>query len=79
MGKTAEIERLSDAAGGRAIGSLVARSALKLVRDETGATAIEYSLIVSLIAMAIIGGLSAFSDGSKGVFTKIDTSVNGVL
>jgi len=79
MGKTAKIERLSDAAGGRAVGRLVARSALNLVRDESGATAIEYSLIVTLICMAIIGGLTAFADGSKGVFDKIDTSINGVL
>lgn len=34
----------------------------KFVQDETGATAIEYGLIASLIAVAIIGGFSALAD-----------------
>lgn len=34
----------------------------RFMKDETGATAIEYGLIASLIALAIVGGVSAFAD-----------------
>ena len=50
---------------------------MKFMRDEEGATAIEYGLIVGLIAvvlvatLALIGGDS--SSGLKGVFTKVQT------
>lgn len=42
---------------------MAARSALKaFARREDGATAIEYALIISLIFLAIIGGVTAFGD-----------------
>ena len=50
-----------------------------LLRDERGATAIEYGLIVGLIAVVLvlilsqIGGTS--STGLKGVFTKVQTCI----
>ena len=34
----------------------------RFLQDESGATAIEYGLIGSLIAVAIIGGFSALAD-----------------
>ena len=33
-----------------------------LMRDERGATAIEYGLIATLIALAIVGGAGAFGN-----------------
>ena len=41
---------------------------LKFFHDEHGATAIEYALIASLIAMAIVGGVTAVGDTLKGAF-----------
>lgn len=40
----------------------------RFLRDERGATAIEYALIASLIAMVIIGGVSAVGGSLNGVF-----------
>jgi pilus assembly protein Flp/PilA len=47
----------------------------KLGADKRGATAIEYGLIVSLIAVAAIGGMSLMGGGSSGMWTRIQQSV----
>lgn len=50
----------------------------KLIRDEAGATAIEYGLIAALIAVAAITAMSAVggevADTFKTVDTKLDTA-----
>ena len=43
----------------------------KLIRDEDGATAIEYGLIAALIAVAAIAAM-------KGLGTKLTTTFNNV-
>jgi pilus assembly protein Flp/PilA len=47
----------------------------KLLADERGATAIEYGLIVGLIACAIIGGITALGGGAGGMWTDLATTV----
>lgn len=42
----------------------------RFLRDESGATAIEYGLIISLIFLAIVTALTAFGNHSSGVFNK---------
>ncbi len=37
-------------------------------KDESGASAVEYGLLVSLIAVAIIGAISALGTNIKSVF-----------
>jgi pilus assembly protein Flp/PilA len=39
--------------------------------DERGATAIEYGLIVSLIAVAAMAGMTKLGGGSNGMWTRI--------
>ena len=39
--------------------------------DEKGATAVEYGLMVALIAVAIIGTVTALGTGLNGLFTRI--------
>jgi len=41
------------------------------LRDESGATAIEYGLIASLIAVAIIAGASALGTNLGATFTSL--------
>jgi pilus assembly protein Flp/PilA len=84
MGETRQTRRLSDAPGGRAVGGLVARLSLscarigaRLARDESGATAIEYGLIVGLIFIAIIGGLSTFASNENAMYTHISNTISG--
>ena len=48
-----------------------------MLRDESGATAIEYGLIASLIVIAIIGSLNTFANESDEMFDKISTAVEG--
>lgn len=44
---------------------------LRLMRDESGATAIEYGLIASLIAVAIITGGSKLGNNLTNMFTNL--------
>ncbi|MCC3243950.1 Flp family type IVb pilin [Methylocystis sp. WRRC1] len=41
------------------------------IRDESGATAIEYGLIASLIGVAIIAGVRALGTNLSGTFAKV--------
>ncbi len=43
----------------------------KVTRREEGVTALEYGLIAALIAVAIIGAVSAVGTGISGTFTTI--------
>jgi len=43
--------------------------------DESGATAIEYGLIASLIAVAIIGAVSAVGTGVSATFTAVGSQL----
>jgi pilus assembly protein Flp/PilA len=43
----------------------------RAVESESGVTAIEYGLIAALIAVVIIGALTAIGTNMSGVFTNI--------
>ena len=45
------------------------------LRNESGATAIEYGLIAALIAVVIIGALTAVGTSLSSTFTNISSSV----
>ena len=47
----------------------------RFVRDESGATAIEYGLIAALIAVVIIGAVTAVGSGLSTTFTTVSTQV----
>ncbi|HPF46293.1 MAG: Flp family type IVb pilin [Alphaproteobacteria bacterium] len=46
-----------------------------LLSNETGATAIEYGLLVSLIALAITGALSTIGDEFSNTLTTVGTAI----
>jgi len=48
----------------------------KLVKDESGATAIEYGLIAALVAVAAIVGMTALGTSLNGIFTNVSTELN---
>jgi pilus assembly protein Flp/PilA len=48
----------------------------KLVKDESGATAIEYGLIAALVAVAAIVGMTALGNSLNGIFTNVSTQLN---
>ena len=43
----------------------------RFMKDESGATAIEYGLIAALIAVAGIAAMGAVGNGVKGTFNKV--------
>ena len=53
------------------------RTTLRMLgANQRGATAIEYGLIVGLIAVAAIGGMQALGGGSAGMWGKILQNAN---
>ncbi|HXH53048.1 MAG TPA: Flp family type IVb pilin [Sphingomicrobium sp.] len=48
---------------------------LKLIRNEKGATAIEYGLIAALIAVAAIGAMTSVGSQLNTTFTNVSTSL----
>lgn len=49
----------------------------RFVRDENGATAIEYGLIAALISVAIVGVLPLVGDSLEATFQSIQTALAG--
>jgi pilus assembly protein Flp/PilA len=48
----------------------------QLIRDESGATAIEYGLIAALVAVAIIAALTLLGGSLETLFTNISTDLD---
>ncbi|MEI5680039.1 Flp family type IVb pilin [Mesorhizobium sp. CGMCC 1.15528] len=49
----------------------------RFVKDESGATAIEYGLIAALIALAIMAGAGALGNTISAKFNSIASTLNG--
>ena len=52
------------------------RNFFKLIRDENGATAIEYGLIAALIAVAAIGAMTSIGTALNTTFTNVATNLD---
>ena len=50
---------------------------LKLVRNEEGATAIEYGLIAALIAVAAIAAMQNIGSSLGSTFNNVSNDLNG--
>lgn len=48
----------------------------KLIRDEDGATAIEYGLIAALIAVALIAALGTLGSSLSSTFTEVSDQLD---
>ena len=46
-----------------------------IVKCQSGATAIEYGLIVSLIVIAMVGALGTFATSSTGIWESVSNKV----
>ena len=57
-------------------GMIIMRSVItKLLRDESGATAIEYGLIAALIAVVIIGAVTTVGTKLSSTFTNVSNAL----
>ncbi len=48
-----------------------------ILRDERGATAVEYGLILALVFLAMIAGVTRFSDTTIGMWNNVASEVRG--
>ncbi|MCY6382974.1 Flp family type IVb pilin [Hoeflea prorocentri] len=51
----------------------------RFMKDESGATAIEYGLIAALVAVGIIAALNGLQTGLSGVFGDIQGELEGAV
>ncbi|MFT3733369.1 MAG: Flp family type IVb pilin [Hyphomicrobium sp.] len=49
----------------------------RFVKDESGATAIEYGLIAAIVAVGIIAALKNVSGGLQSTFNAVNTQLSG--
>jgi pilus assembly protein Flp/PilA len=55
---------------------VAARLSLRRIwADQSGATAVEYGLIVACVFLAILGGISAFATNETAMYNHISTTV----
>ncbi len=47
----------------------------KLGRDSSGATAVEYGLILSMIFLAMLGAVKSFGNEASGMWSRVSTQV----
>lgn len=50
----------------------------QLISEDSGATAIEYGLIVALIVVAIIAGINSVSMENSEMYNTISTTLEGI-
>ena len=55
------------------------RTLIRLVHETEGATSVEYALIATLVAVAIIGGILSLSGALDGVWTWMAGKVESSL
>lgn len=48
---------------------------VRLLRDDSGATAIEYGLIAALVAVAAIGAMTSVGTSLTGIFNSVASSL----
>jgi pilus assembly protein Flp/PilA len=60
--------------------TLAMRSMLfRLLKDESGATMIEYGLIAALISVAAIGALTAMGESVDGIFNFVSVQLENAM
>lgn len=48
----------------------------RIVRDEAGATAVEYGLILSLIFLAMVGAVQTFGTETTNMWDRVSTKIH---
>ena len=54
------------------------KTLVKFVKDESGATAIEYGLMAGLIGAVIVGAVTTLGNDTSSTFGKVSTAMNNV-
>lgn len=56
---------------------MLGTSILRLLRDQSGASALEYGLLVALVAVLVVAGLDVVGDSLGDTIITARNSVNG--
>ena len=48
---------------------------VKLLKDESGATALEYAMLVAVLAVAVIVGVNGIGGQTTEIWNNVDTEV----
>ena len=51
----------------------------RFTRDKSGATTVEYSLVVALVAISTIAGMDAFGDSLMDMLAHISQTLDSVI
>ena len=51
----------------------------RFLKNEHGATAIEYGLILALIVLACVGAFTLFGGSSNGLWSNVSNNISGVM
>ena len=51
----------------------------RFLKDDSGATAIEYSLMLGLVVLAIVGSVELLSSSLSNMYLFVSSSVTGVV
>jgi pilus assembly protein Flp/PilA len=54
------------------------RLSLRFLRDESGATAIEYGLVAVIVSVGIIGAAEGVRNALVGLFQSVATALTGL-
>jgi pilus assembly protein Flp/PilA len=49
----------------------------RIRRDDSGATAVEYGLIIACMFLVIIGGMSLFATNENAMYTHVSNAIAG--
>jgi pilus assembly protein Flp/PilA len=55
------------------------KTLINFVKDESGATAIEYGLIAALVAVGLIAALTALGESLSAIFTYVATTLSAQM
>jgi pilus assembly protein Flp/PilA len=53
------------------------KNVVRFLKNQSGATAIEYGLIAALIAVAVIGGVSQLGTSANETFETVSGAISG--
>ncbi|MEP1144727.1 MAG: Flp family type IVb pilin [Henriciella sp.] len=59
--------------------NFVRRTALRFQRNDSGATVVEYGLIIGLMTLALLGALAATGDGTADKWNEVADDVGGAM
>ena len=52
---------------------------IRFTSDEAGAAALEYALILTILGIALMGGMNALGNALNGVFDEYNGKIDGPL